>query len=52
MKKMLKKLFYTLYSPLITLMVLIDESKSINEDGSWDAYHAKRNKKERGNGKA
>lgn len=30
------------------ISVLIDESKRINEDGSWDGYNRKNNEKERG----
>lgn len=33
--------------PFVSIAVLIDESKRINEDGSWDSYHAKRNAKNR-----
>ena len=25
--------------------IILDESKRINEDGSWDKYHARRNKR-------
>ena len=31
-------------SPFEAIAVLIDESKRINEDGTWDSYHAKKNK--------
>ena len=34
--KTLKKIWEAITSPFISLAVMIDESKRINEDGSWD----------------
>lgn len=42
---MFEKLIDFFISPFVAILVLIDESKKINEDGSWDKYHEKRNKK-------
>lgn len=41
--KLFAKIWEAITSPFIGIAVLIDESKRINEDGSWDKYHAKRN---------
>ena len=43
--KALKKFFEAIISPFISVAVMLDESKRINEDGSWDAYWAKKNAK-------
>lgn len=43
MKKALSKIWDTLSYPFISIAVLLDESRRINEDGSWDAYWAKKN---------
>lgn len=43
MKKRIKNFFEALISPFVSVAVMIDESKRINEDGSWDAYWAKKN---------
>jgi hypothetical protein len=45
MKKLFKRMWEAITEPFISIAVLIDESKRINEDGSWDKYHARRNKK-------
>ena len=42
--KFLKKIFDAVLSPFESIAVLIGESKRINEDGSWDSYHAKKNR--------
>ena len=31
------------FSPFVSIVVLLDESRSINEGGSWDKYWAKKN---------
>lgn len=43
--KALRKIWDAVTLPFVSIAVLIDESKRINEDGSWDSYHAKRNKR-------
>lgn len=45
MKKMIKKILDAITTPFISVACIIDESKRINEDGSWDAYWAKKNRK-------
>lgn len=45
MTKILAKIWDFITLPFIAVAVLIDDSKRYNEDGSWDSYHAKRNKK-------
>ena len=43
MKKFFKKIVDALISPFVAFAVLLDESKNLNEDGSWDTYWAKKN---------
>lgn len=43
MKEKIKNFFEAIISPFVSVAVMIDESKRINEDGSWDKYHARRN---------
>ena len=43
--KALRKIWDAVTAPFVSVAVLIDESKRINEDVSWDSYHAKRNKR-------
>lgn len=43
--KTLRKIWDALTMPFISIAVLIDESRRINEDGSWDEYHARKNRK-------
>jgi hypothetical protein len=43
--KTLRMIWDAITSPFVSIAVLIDESKRINEDGSWDSYHAKRNRR-------
>jgi len=45
MKRKLLRFFEAIALPFISVAVMIDESKRINEDGSWDKYHARRNKR-------
>lgn len=45
MKKTLKKIWQALCSPFVALACVIDESRRINDDGSWDTYWEKANKK-------
>lgn len=42
----MKKLIETLLSPFVALNVHIGTSREINEDGSYDRYWARRNKRE------
>ena len=41
-----KRLWYRISDPFISVAVLIDESRRINEDGSWDKYWERKNRKE------
>lgn len=43
--KTIKNFWYTITMPFTALAVAIDESKRINEDGSWDKYHARKNRR-------
>ena len=43
--KALKKIFEAITYPFVSIAVLIDESRRINEDGSWDAYNERKNRK-------
>lgn len=43
--KFLKKIWDAITLPFISVAVMIDESKRINEDGSWNEYHRKRNER-------
>ena len=44
--KTMKKIWEAITSPFISLAVMIDESKHINEDGSWNKYWERKNRKE------
>lgn len=48
---MFKKIWETITEPFIAIAVLIDESKRINEDGSWSKYLERKNRKARKEGK-
>lgn len=41
----MKKFFEALILPFVSIAVMIDESRRINEDGSWDKYNARKNRK-------
>lgn len=43
----IKKILSGIAEPFIAVAVILDESRRINEDGSWNGYHARRNRKER-----
>ena len=43
--KLLRELWDAITFPFISLAVMLDESKRINEDGSWNEYNRKRNEK-------
>lgn len=45
MKNMIKKIWNAICTPFVAIAVLIDESKIANEDGSYDTYWAKKNKR-------
>lgn len=45
MKKVVRKIFEAITAPFIALAVHIDESRRINEDGSWDKYWERKNGK-------
>lgn len=44
--KFLKKLWDIFITPLVGIAVMVDESRRINEDGSWDVYWKRKNKQE------
>ena len=50
MKKLIKKIVDLITMPFVSMAVLIDESRRINEDGSWDRYNERRNRKQNRNG--
>lgn len=41
----MRKFFEALILPFVSIAVMIDESKRINENGDWDAYNARKNRK-------
>lgn len=41
--KLFKKIWETITLPFVSIAVLIDESKRINEDSSWDKYWERKN---------
>lgn len=43
--KKIKSFLWKIAEPFISVAVMIDESKRINEDGSWDKYWSRKNKK-------
>lgn len=43
--KILKKIWEAIIYPFNSIAVLLDESKRINEDGSWDKYNERKNRK-------
>ena len=44
--KTLKKMWNAISMPFVAVAVAIDESRRINEDGSWDKHNARRNRRE------
>lgn len=44
--KVLRRFWDAVTMPFTALAVALDESRRINEDGSWDKYWAKKNRKE------
>lgn len=40
-----KRIWDNITAPFISVAVLIDDSKRINEDGSWDKYWERKNKR-------
>lgn len=46
--KLLKKIWGTITAPFIAVAVILDESRRTNEDGSWDKYWERKNRKDRG----
>lgn len=42
---MIKRFFEYLKDAFLTFVVVLDESKRINEDGSWDKYNERKNRK-------
>ena len=47
MKNLILKLWDAIAAPFVAVAVLVDESRRINEDGSWDLYWAKKNEEGR-----
>ena len=45
--KLLKKILEAIFDPFVSVAVMVDESKRINEDGSWDRYWERKNRKEK-----
>ena len=45
--KFLKKAFQYIADSFTACAVLLDESKRINDDGSWDKYWERKNRKEK-----
>ena len=45
MKKLIQKIKDSITFPFVAMAILLDESRSINEHGDWNDYHAKRNAK-------
>lgn len=43
--KALKKIIVAIKSPFVAIAILLDESRRINEDGSWDKWHERKNRK-------
>lgn len=43
--KTIKKIWDAICAPFTAIACIIDESKIANEDGSYDAYWAKKNRK-------
>lgn len=43
MKNIIKKIISVITFPFDLVLLLIDESKNINEYGDWNTYHARRN---------
>ena len=41
----LKKIFEAIAFPFTAIAVLIDESRRINEGGTWDKYNARKNRR-------
>lgn len=45
MKKILQKAFDVITTPIVGLIVHIGTSIELNEDGSWDKHHDRKNKR-------
>ena len=43
----MKRILNAIKFPFEALAVLLDESRRINEDGSWDKYNARKNRRAR-----
>lgn len=43
--KALRKIWDAITTPFVSVAVMIDESRRINEDGSWDKYWARKNRR-------
>ena len=43
--KFLKRIWDAITTPFVSVAVMIDESRRINEDGSWDKYWERKNRK-------
>jgi hypothetical protein len=45
MKKMFKKVVEAITAPIVGLIVHIGTSIELNEDGSWDKHHERKNRR-------
>ena len=45
MKKMFKRIVNFIATPIVALIVHIGTSIELNEDGSWDQYHERKNRR-------
>lgn len=43
--KHVKKIFEAITASFVAVAVIIDESRRINEDGAWDKYWERKNRK-------
>ena len=45
MRKILNSIWDTITYPFVSIAIWVDESRRNNEDGSWDKYWERKNKK-------
>lgn len=45
--KLLKKILQAIFDPFVSVAVMVDTSKRINENGDWDRYWERKNRKEK-----
>jgi hypothetical protein len=44
MKKLIKNIIEAITAPFVCFAVTLDESRRINENGTWDKYWARKNR--------